>query len=415
MPKTTRPPSLRLHKPSGRAVVTLNGRDVYLGLWESAESKSAYNRVISEWYAAGKTLSVAGDDVTVVELIARFLEHADTYYRRADGTSTGEAETMAVALRPMKELYGRTPASTFGPRALKAVREAMIQKGWCRTTINKNIQRVRALIRWAVANELVPASAYHALQAVPGLKAGRTEAPEPDPVRPVAWETVEAVKPHIAAEVWAMIELQWLTGMRPGEVVMMQACNIEMPQAPTIDLKRKLWVYRPIMHKNAYRGHDREVTLGPRAQEIIRQFLTTNPQAFLFSPAAAETRRNEERRALRRTPMTPSALRRRMRQRSGNNAGDHYTVASYRRAIARACDAAFPVPEGMTDAAEIRKFRASNQWHPHQLRHSAATRIRKEHGLEAAQVILGQRTITATQIYAEKHVALAQKIMEKVG
>jgi integrase len=406
MPKTTRPPSLRLHKASGLAVVTFSGRDIYLGPWGSAESQAAYNRHVAEWYAADKTMPPAGEDLLVVQLIAPFLEHADQYYRRADGTPTGETELMTMSLKPVKELYGRTPAKAFGPLALKAVRQRMVEMNWCRTTVNKNVQRVKAMFKWAVANELVPASTYHALQTVPGLKVGRTKAPEPEPVRPVAWETVEAVKPHLPTEIWAMIKLQWLTGMRPGEVVIMRACEIEMGS--------DWWVYRPVTHKNIHRGHKREVTLGPKAQAVIAPFLKADTQAYLFSAAAAVVRWNLERRKSRRSPMTPSALRRRMRQSSRNNAGDRYTVASFRQAIMRACDAAFPVPEGMT-AEDAKKHRREHRWHPHQLRHSAATRIRKEHGLEAAQVILGQRTISATQIYAEANVELARQIMRKVG
>jgi len=47
--------------------------------------------------------------------------------------------------------------------------------------------------------------------------------------------------------------------------------------------------------------------------------------------------------------------------------------------------------------------RMIDRWHPHQLRHNAATQLRKEYGLEAAQVILGHKTITVTQVYAEKN------------
>jgi site-specific recombinase XerC len=54
-------------------------------------------------------------------------------------------------------------------------------------------------------------------------------------------------------------------------------------------------------------------------------------------------------------------------------------------------------------------------WHPHQLRHNAGTKLRKEYGLEAAQVILGHRTLTVTQVYAERNVEAAQRIMLQVG
>ncbi|MCK4340847.1 MAG: hypothetical protein KAY37_03895 [Phycisphaerae bacterium] len=51
MPNRTAPriPSYRLHKTSGRAVVRLNGQDIYLGKHGTPESHANYNRVICEW------------------------------------------------------------------------------------------------------------------------------------------------------------------------------------------------------------------------------------------------------------------------------------------------------------------------------------------------------------------------------
>ena len=48
-------PCYRLHRPSGRAVVTLNGKDVYLGAHDSPESRTEYQRVVGEWLAAYRT------------------------------------------------------------------------------------------------------------------------------------------------------------------------------------------------------------------------------------------------------------------------------------------------------------------------------------------------------------------------
>jgi integrase len=44
-----------------------------------------------------------------------------------------------------------------------------------------------------------------------------------------------------------------------------------------------------------------------------------------------------------------------------------------------------------------------------------ATRLRKEFGIDVAQVVLGHKTLDVTQVYAEKNVASAQKVMLKVG
>ena len=54
MPRIKRIPSYRLHRPSGQAVVTLNGRDRYLGEWNSESSKEEYDRVVGEWLAQSR-------------------------------------------------------------------------------------------------------------------------------------------------------------------------------------------------------------------------------------------------------------------------------------------------------------------------------------------------------------------------
>lgn len=94
--------------------------------------------------------------------------------------------------------------------------------------------------------------------------------------------------------------------------------------------------------------------------------------------------------------------------------GGRYRRDSYTRAISRACEAAFPVPAGLS-GEEARKWRREHHWHPHQLRHNAATELRKHFGVDAAQVILGHKTLAVTAIYAEKNMSEASDIMRKVG
>jgi integrase len=55
------------------------------------------------------------------------------------------------------------------------------------------------------------------------------------------------------------------------------------------------------------------------------------------------------------------------------------------------------------------------RWSPNRLRHTAGTQIRKRYGLEAAQVALGHKMADVTQIYAERDLALAAKVMREVG
>ena len=185
MPKLNgKVPTYRLHRASGQAIVTLDGVDHYLGTHGDPAGKLKYDRLIAEWLANGRRSSpvpspaTTGRPVlTVNGLIAEYWQHARSYYRKPDGTPTSEVETLRQALKPIIELYGETPAVDFGPLTLKAVREKMVAKKWCRSHINKQVSRLKTMFRWAVEQEMVPGSIYHALLAVKGLKRGRCEAP----------------------------------------------------------------------------------------------------------------------------------------------------------------------------------------------------------------------------------------------
>jgi hypothetical protein len=69
------------------------------------------------------------------------------YYRK-NGKPTNEVRMIKASIKIVRELYGRTPASKFGPLALQAVREAMIGKDWCRNQINKHVDRVKRMFKF---------------------------------------------------------------------------------------------------------------------------------------------------------------------------------------------------------------------------------------------------------------------------
>ena len=297
MPRlTTTPPKYRKHKRSGQAVVTLNGRDYYLGPHGSKTSRAEYDRVISEWLVNGRRL--CADDtrpqLIVTELIAAYWEWAQTYYVK-NGEPTGEQASIRIALRHLRTLYGHTPASEFGPLALKALRQYLIDRGDSRNYIRHQIDRVKRLFKWAVEHEMVSPSSYHGLQAVVGLRKGRSAARETEAVKPVGVEYVEASKPFLSRQVWAMIQVELFTGMRPGEICIMRACDIEM----TGDV----WNYRPHEFKTEHHDIERIIPLGERAQAIVREFLKPDSRAYLFSPIDAEAERRAKLHAGRKTPM----------------------------------------------------------------------------------------------------------------
>ncbi len=180
--KTThKTPSLRHHKATGQGFVELDGRRVYLGRFDRPDTRERYHRLIAEWLANGRQLPVDPHTITVAELIALFWKHAENHYRRPDGSFTSERDNVRLALRPVRELYGSATARDFGPRALKAIRQVMVEHGWCRLSVNRAVGRVRRMFKWGVENETVPPDVFHALAAVSGLTRGRSEARESEP------------------------------------------------------------------------------------------------------------------------------------------------------------------------------------------------------------------------------------------
>lgn len=400
--RSDRTPSYRLHKPTGQAVVTLNGRDFYLGRYGSPESRAEYDRIIAEWLSLGRRLPGphAGGpaDLTVNEMLVAYLRHADAYYTK-HGRPTKEPANIRLALRGLRQLYGHTLARDFGPRALKALRQSFVESGLCRNGVNKRTEQVKRAFKWAVSEELIPATIAEALRTVEGLRRGRADVRESEPVRPVPDAFVDAIRPFVCRQVWAMIELQRLTGMRPGEVVSMRTIDL--------DTTGRVWTYTPESHKTEHHGRSRLIHLGPQAQATLRPWLRTELEAPLFSPAEADVERRAAMRAARKTPVQPSQ-RDRTKAKPAKQPGSTYTVVSYRRAIT------YGIARANKDLAR-RSGPPIPAWHPNQLRHNAATRLRKEFGLDAARAVLGHSSPAVTEVYAELDALKAADVMERIG
>ena len=402
MPLVQQPrvPSYCIHTAKNLAYVRLNGAMVYLGPANSPESREKYDRAITEWMQGGRVYVTPADrqGISVNEVLLAYRRHAETIHVHPDGKPTTELGRINYSLRPMMELYGTAPAVTFGPKALDAVRSKIVETGVKRATVNDRVDVIRRVFKWAASQELIPAGIYHALQTVNGLRRGRTTAPESEPVRPVPEHVVTAVLKHCPPTLAAMIRLHNLTGMRSGELVIMRGIDIEF------GADGQPWFYRPVKHKTQNHGHKRLVPIGPAAQEVLRPFLTTDVQAFIFSPQRARDERNAAKRATRKTKVQPSQMNRR-KSHPTRPPGERYTTPTYARAIlwaTRLAIKAGDLPEG-------------THWHPHQLRHNAATRIRREFGLDAVRAVLGHTSVTQSAEYAELDATLATRAVAKLG
>lgn len=426
MPRTTAGtvPKLQHHRATRQARVKIAGRDYYCGRWGSKESIAKYHRLLAEYFngngaapvlegkPAGRepdhlngavqavTVSPRGVHVStsqadtglrlcVCDIAARYLLHAETYYRDIRGRKTSSYDGARMAVRAL-EPYFDVPAVEFGPLRLQSMRALLVEQGRPRVTCNRIVKAVRRLFKWAASQELIPVATSDALATVDPLLAYRTPAPELPPVKPVSDEVLAATIAHLPKVVADMARLHRLTGARPSELCSMRPCDIDRSDAD-------VWAYCPATHKTAWRGEERVIHIGPKAQAILEPYLKRAADAFCFSPRESEEARHKEQRANRKSPVQPSQRNRRSKN-PKRPAGDCYTRDSYRRAVQRAAEAA-----------------GVHKWFPNQLRHTAGTEIRKLFGMEASQTRLGHKSLDVTQVYAERNLKLSRDVARQIG
>jgi integrase len=340
-------PTLRHHAHSGQAFVLFNGVTIYLGHAGSAEAAAAYQSILANITKSGQAVILPVENrpkLTVGEIVNEYLSSLPKNYP----ATSGEPKMINLAMRwLLRPEFAAGQAESFTPAKFLELRQAWVDAGKSILTINKWHNYILNLFRWAAMTDRLPASVWHSLQTVPKLKPGRSPAKSAKKVDPVPIADVEAVKAVVSDVIRDLIDLQIFTGMRSGEVLSMTTRQI-------VDN-----VYRPDKHKNKWRGHKREIHLGPQARAIIaRRSAGLSPDDRLFK----------------------------MR------------VDSYTTTIDRACKRA-----GVT------------HWHPHQLRHLAGSMVRDKYGLDAAQAFLGHATAKTSEIYAKVKTDLSRQAAEEIG
>lgn len=389
---STRIPKYRKHKPSGRAVVTLDGKDHYLGKYGTAASEKNYRRLISEYVANDCRLPSAGE-TTMVELMAAYLNWAKSHYKQQPGGKKSSDLHMVKALiRLIRPNYAEVRCSEFSARSAKALMQQMEEDGQSRGYINRQLSRLKHMLRWGVSEDLVSPTVADRISAVSGLQKGKTTAKEGKGIASVLDSVVDATIKHLPPVVDDMVRLQRLTAARPGEIVIMRPMDIDQSQ--------EVWRYVPESHKTEAHGIDRVILIGPKAQAILKPYLEDRAdRLWCFSPKDSRRMAREKKSGERVTPAHYGNRPGSNRVKNANRMpGLKYTTDSYRRAVNRACDLA-----------------KVERWSPNRLRHTAATKIREQFGLEAAQYVLGHSKADTTQIYAERNLKLAADAIKRQG
>ena len=353
-------PSYCRHKASGQAVVTIQGKDHYLGPYGSDESRKKYGELIAQHASGFLSPAVAIQrpvGFTINEIVLSFLRHAEKYYVK-DGKPTDEYNCFLSAVRPLVALYGDTQASGddgFTASKLRAVRDKMIDLGWSRKYINKSCGRIRQVFRYANSHDMlgsvvVGAAVITSLDSLSPLLVGRSEAVELPSRTAVPIEHIEAIRSHVNQRTKDMIDLCLLTGARPGELVQLTTSMIET--------SGDVWTATLADHKMKHKGKTRMLAFGPKAKLILKKYLRSDGKTRLFP--------------IRRDTFTKTLVY-------------------------------------WCNKLKLPKFTA------HWLRHNAATEIRSKENLDSAQALLGHSDAKTTEIYAHLKDQLVVEIARKHG
>ncbi|MEQ1906735.1 MAG: tyrosine-type recombinase/integrase [Pirellulaceae bacterium] len=403
-------PALRYHL-SGQSVVTIGGRDFYLGKHDSPESLARYAVLISTYQSHGLQLPDGFNDdqlkaraemllghriepqhqenepVTVAHVVASFREFAKVRYEG----SRSELHRILLVCSQLEQYEGKTLAEKFGPLKLQEQRERWVNAEMSRRYVNRQTNLVVRIFKRAVSQELISQTTWQALKAVEPLRFGQTKAYETEPVRPVDIEIVRATAKFLPPVVRDMLRVQIATGMRPSEV-----CNL---RPMDIDRSETVWMFRPVKHKTAGKGIRKAVAILGDAREVIENYLNRNPNSYCFSPIEAMAWRNTQKRAARKTKIQPSQISR-AKANPTKSPRDHYDAQSFCKAIQSAAKAA-----GVAS------------WHTYQIRHLAATVVCDALGREFAQSLLGHKESKMTERYtttAERNAIEAAKHAPKL-
>jgi integrase len=372
-----RVPRLCYHKAQGRYYLTLHGQEHYYPGGPTPRREPApkavrdwHDRVLAE-YLRGRSARPPdlGTDPDVAEVTRQFRAHLDRPHAFKHGSN--RRRILARALADLDTLCGGLPAREFGPLRLAELRADWVARGWGEAYLRKQVRAIVQCFTWASGAELFPSAAAVAAQLrdLAPLSRGELTAAGVRPPRRVPSAdpaAVEAVADLLPAPLRALARAHRWIGCRAGEIVRLRAGDL--------DASAPCWRWTLEEHKTDRRREPLRYWVGPQAQAVLAPLLDrASPDAWLFSPDGSGTRR--------------------------------YSPTAYRTAVWRACNAA--VGRSLIAPAQ--------RWSPLQLRHLRLTEVRAWGGAEAAQAVASHRSLSTTEVYAERSQKLALDVVLATG
>ena len=356
------------------------------GTYNSTESKQAYFEAMAQIEKAKieekkKPQLPKQQQITVVELVTAFLDHAKIYYRK-NGKQTSTLKIYEISSRYLVEMFGNMKVDKFSQVELISIQEYLDEKiNLSRKTVNSYITCIRNFFNRGVERGLVSHEVAGRLGFVKPLKEGRCKSSERPGRGIVSWDLVEKTLPYLPDVVRDMVLIQWETGMRPQD-----CCGMKWSQIDTSD---DIWVYDLLkQHKTAQYGITRYIPLAKECQDILARYKDTPEDQFIFSPKRTVREQADKRSANRKTKVQPSQIRRKQIQqiRREDLVGDAYNANSLRNAVQRAAE------------------KAGVMWCPYQLRHSYITYVANTQGENIAQTLMEHKSVRTARGYIHEDI-----------
>jgi integrase len=372
----------------------LNGKRIYHGVWGSPEAEKSYKRFLAALIESPvPPAEVDKDtDVLVSELASAFLDNHESKM------SKGDYLNFKYAIEYLAEVFGELAVNEFSPKKLKAVRSQMVEsEKLCRNTVNKYTKYIKRIFAWGVEEELVNANVEHGLRVVKAFREGEEGTFDHKEREPVPDDVIRRTLPFMPPTLRAMVQLQRILGFRPNEIFKMRVGDIDTTRG------NGLWYYVPGSYKTSRFVGKIVFPLGKPEQKLIAPYLIgKKSEAAIFSPRTAMAERNAERKANRKTKITPSqAARDKARAAKPSPYSESYNRDSYRQAID------YAIEKGNRQLPDGEKI---PHWYPYLLRNSAATDIESEIGLDEAQAQLGHKTANMTRRYSKAQLKIREKL-----
>jgi len=392
---------------SGQARIHRAGHDYYLGVYDSPESHAEYERLVAAWRRSPTALetseiqkSRSGNQSpcrTIADLIARWEIEADLRY---DDRERKHYRSVAQILL---DAHGPKPAVDLGPLLVGETLERFAAAGWCRNYCNRQLNRLKLMVRWWQTKELIRPGTYHDVLTVETLRSGEYGVKDSEDVPPADEQAIADTLPCLNPIVRAIIDLLLLTGARPSEICGLRPCDlnrtgrVQMPKGHSAKLPAGVWAWKPGEHKTAGIGKHRVILFGPRAQAILQPFLDRPADQYLFRPVEGWEQGGKPRR------------------RGSQKFRDHYRVDS----VCQAVGYAILATNRKRLAAAMRDGKPTMElvphWTPYQLRHNAASRLLEQFGEDVARAVLGHSSVDMTLRYAVNDVRTAARAMGEAG